>query len=444
MRIDGIRLFEGSQIKNATVQTGTAFPAKANSGELCFRTDLQHLFLYNGATWMQISGLTVPDSGTDPNPPNETGLVATLTLTGTLGIPHGGTGKTNQIDALHALLPPQSGKHGLFLGTNGQDASWVVPSYPVTSHIFVDANRTDSYNGNGSISAPYRTIAEAMLAISSRQVKPSALNPVFIVLMSSIVEDVVFAMGGVYLTGFCASGFSAPIYINGTITINGSAAGSTAIYNNVFSITNVAINAAPDKDCIFYTGQNAQQLKMHNVSLLAHGEHGTALHTNNTAEINPHITQITGSNIRCLHNGGDTNMWFDGGTALFTNIHFNGPARAVIVGDDARVSIEGGTTRVSSHSTFVVLQDGMLNLNNYTITNTEAGAAGISLMNAAAIAVINDVKFDITNAGTSPRAVAGVDGSTLKYGAVTFTDGSCNKIDNGINKIEMQRQFTVV
>lgn len=444
MRIDGIRLFEGSQISNATVQTGTEFPARANSGELFFRTDLEDLFLYNGTTWVQVSGATIPGDDTDPPTPDQTGLVATITLSGMLGIPHGGTGKSNQIDALHALLPPQEGKQGLFLGTSGQDAAWMVPTFPTTSHVFVNASRTDTYFANGSISAPYKTIADAMLSISSRAVKPSSLNPVFIVLMSSIVEDVVLSMGGVYLTGFCSSGFFAPIYINGTVTVNGTAVGSTAIYNNVFSITNIAINAAPDQDAIFYTGQNPQQLKMHNVALLAHGEHGTSLHANNTAAISPNITQLVGSNIRCLHNGGDTHMWIDGCTASFTATHFNGPARAIIVGDDAKVTLEGGAAKVSSHSCFVVLHDGLISFNNYSITNAEPGSSGISLMNPAATAIVNDVQFDINNGGESPRAVAGIEGSTLKYGAVTFADNSCSKIDSIINSIPLVKQFTTV
>lgn len=443
MRIDGIRLFEGSHIKNASVQTGDEFPPRANGGELFFRTDLQHLFLHNGSTWVQVSGITVPDSGTDPNQ-NQTGLVATISLSGTLGIPNGGTGKTNQIDALHALLPPQTGKHGLFLGTNGQDATWAIPTFPATSHVFVNPSRTDTYIANGSISAPYKTVAEAMLSISSRTIKPSSLSPVFIVLMSSIVEDIVISMGGIYLTGLCSAGFFAPIYINGTVTINGNVTGTTAIYNNVFSITNLTINAAPDQDCIFYTGQNPQQLKLNNLCLLAHGEHGTSLYANNTAGVNQNITQISGNNIRCMHNGGDTHMWIDGTTAYFSGTHFNGAARAVIVGDDAKVTLDNGIAKVSSHSTFVVLQDGQLSFNNYSITNTEPGSAGISLMNAAASAIVNNVYFDINNNGSSPRAVAGVDNSTLKYGNVTFAQNSCTKVDAVINKIALEKQFTII
>jgi hypothetical protein len=75
MRIDGIRLQEGSNISNLVVASGNNFPALPNEGELFFRSDidirLKGLYVYISGTWDRISssaalstpiGSTLPDS----------------------------------------------------------------------------------------------------------------------------------------------------------------------------------------------------------------------------------------------------------------------------------------------------------------------------------------------------------------------------------------------
>lgn len=47
-----LELNEGSQLINASVAFGTAFPASANKGEMFFRSDLNEMFVYNNTTWI--------------------------------------------------------------------------------------------------------------------------------------------------------------------------------------------------------------------------------------------------------------------------------------------------------------------------------------------------------------------------------------------------------
>lgn len=51
----------------------------------------------------------------------------TLTLGGVLNVANGGTGETNLVDALNAMLPVQADQNGKFLSTDGTGVSWTSP-----------------------------------------------------------------------------------------------------------------------------------------------------------------------------------------------------------------------------------------------------------------------------------------------------------------------------
>jgi hypothetical protein len=52
MLYDRIRLLEGADVVNLTVQSGTTFPSNPNQGELFYRSDLNALHYYDGADWL--------------------------------------------------------------------------------------------------------------------------------------------------------------------------------------------------------------------------------------------------------------------------------------------------------------------------------------------------------------------------------------------------------
>lgn len=60
MRIDGIKLLEGSVLSNATIDSGTTFPSIPDQGELFFRTDANAFYFYDGTDWVKISDATTP------------------------------------------------------------------------------------------------------------------------------------------------------------------------------------------------------------------------------------------------------------------------------------------------------------------------------------------------------------------------------------------------
>ena len=54
MLIDGLELSEGSDFKNLTVASGSAFPTQPTQGELFFKVDDLTLYVYNGSAWVGI------------------------------------------------------------------------------------------------------------------------------------------------------------------------------------------------------------------------------------------------------------------------------------------------------------------------------------------------------------------------------------------------------
>lgn len=98
MLTDGIRLFEGSEVVNASIAKGTVFPDNPNEGELFYRTDLQALHVYNGASWVQV-GLSSSELDGQPG----SYYLDLANHTGTLAVANGGTGGTTPAEARDAL-----------------------------------------------------------------------------------------------------------------------------------------------------------------------------------------------------------------------------------------------------------------------------------------------------------------------------------------------------
>ncbi len=56
MLFDHVQLIEGTQIVNATVDSGTSFPANPTVGELFYKSDEPQLYVYDGTQWTEAGG----------------------------------------------------------------------------------------------------------------------------------------------------------------------------------------------------------------------------------------------------------------------------------------------------------------------------------------------------------------------------------------------------
>ena len=107
MLTDGLQLLEGSDIVNAVVDTGTAFPLNPNAGELFYRTDLTSLQVFDGTSWVQV-GLETSQLNGHPG----SYYLDNANATGTMLVVNGGTGATTEAGARTNL--------GVVIGTNVQ------------------------------------------------------------------------------------------------------------------------------------------------------------------------------------------------------------------------------------------------------------------------------------------------------------------------------------
>ena len=147
----------------------------------------------------------------------------------------------------------------------GLDLAITPADIPVTNQYFVDPARTDTYTSTGTILKPFKTITAAQAAIETAitagTITLAGSNPVYIILTGNITENITMSRGHVFLVGFNST-IHAPIYLNGTITISGSATGSGSIDANHFSLQGLAISAPTQKACV------PLQVLTHSVCLL--------------------------------------------------------------------------------------------------------------------------------------------------------------------------------
>ena len=154
--------------------------------------------------------------------------------------------------------------HTLSMGSTGnltfpdstvQSTAYVEPNR--TNHFFVDPFRSSqSYTPTGSIIKPYFTIGAAQTAIealiTAGTIVPGESNPIFIVLMGNITENVTLTRGHVFLTSLTGT-IHQPIYLSGSITVSGSNSSTGALDANHFSIQGITISATAQKACIYFT-----------------------------------------------------------------------------------------------------------------------------------------------------------------------------------------------
>jgi hypothetical protein len=131
MLVDGIKLFEGSSISNASVETGTTFPTTANAGELFFKTTDSLLYVYTGSAWAStgsgggssaasaLTGTTLA-SNVVSSSLTSVGTLGSLVVTGT----HTQTGALNLVGTTSPLqLQGSAGTSGQVLTSAGTGAT---------------------------------------------------------------------------------------------------------------------------------------------------------------------------------------------------------------------------------------------------------------------------------------------------------------------------------
>jgi len=78
---NSIELLSGATIINARIHNGTSFPGSPYEGQLFFRTDQDKLYIYDGASWLDVTGGIQSVTGTAPIVATTSGSTVDISIT---------------------------------------------------------------------------------------------------------------------------------------------------------------------------------------------------------------------------------------------------------------------------------------------------------------------------------------------------------------------------
>ena len=287
-------------------------------------------------------------------------------------------------------------------------------SVPITSHIYVDFRRADSYTANGSRELPYKTLAAAYSAAAGIA---SSSNPIAIVLVSgnTSAENVTFSKGHIFLTGDNSSGTSAPIVFTGSLTFTGP---NASISENHFAIFGIQLVGVSGTNVVTFSGTYPQRLFIKDVWITAEGSsHGITMTNTGTA------SSVRINDSKFGHNGSGHYHCINvaKGAANIYSIETSGVLSGV-VGVDSGATCNIANSEIQSAGSYAidVYAGGVLSLSNCKIITTAANSIGIKLDSATAFAIIGNVVFSVPTSSSTGRAISGVSGTYLYYGDIYF------------------------
>jgi hypothetical protein len=283
---------------------------------------------------------------------------------------------------------------------------------PITTEIFVDFLRTDSYTQTGSRATPFKTLASAYTRAATTATDS---NPQIIVLLSgnTVAENVTFSKGHIFLIGENSSGTHAPIIFTGSLTFTGP---NASISSNHFAVTGLELIGVSGTNVVTFSGTYPQRLFLKDVWITANGSsHGITM-TNNGSGSTVHANDSKFS-----HNGSGHYHCIDiqAGTANLDSIETSGSTISAIGVGPGSCNLTNSDLTSAGDYVIDVYTGGTLTAANCKITQTVAGKHGISLASIGAIAVVGNITFNVP-ANASGRAIYGIAGTFLYYGPLFF------------------------
>jgi hypothetical protein len=305
---------------------------------------------------------------------------------------------------------------------------------PVTNRYYVDATRTDTYTQNGSQARPFKTIAGAQAAIATAII--GGLNPqvepVYIILLSNITENVTLATNHVYLIGQNGQ-IHQPIILTGDITVNPT---SGTLNTNHFSITGLEVVGTTNGKAIYVTGASPLRLSLQDVWITANGT-GAGLYQDNSGS----GTYTHGGPLKVSHNGTGDVYCFDirSGTASFDTVETSGATQVGAAGPGATLTFNNSQLDANGDVVVETYGSGVLVVTNSAIKNSQANGFGVKLnavANVAGTVSIGQSAFNVP-AGTGqavwldPNTTAGLSG-VFAWAGVSFYPGTNTTINPSI------------
>jgi hypothetical protein len=318
-----------------------------------------------------------------------------------------------------------------------------VAENQVTTSVYIDFLRMDSYTELGSRNYPFKTLAAAY---ASAVLTVSDSNPKILVLLSgnTVPENITFTKGHIFLVGENSSGTHAPIVFTGSLTFTGPVA---SISSNHFAIAKLQLLGVSGTNVITFSGTNPQRLFLKDVWITANGSSHAITMTNNGTGSTLHTNDCKFS-----HNG--TGHYhclnIESGTANIDSSESSGATVGIVGILNGTCNITESDIQSAGDYAIDIYTGGTLSIANSKITTTKAESHGISLTAATSIAIVGNVSFSVKASATTGRAIYGVASSFpygLYYGPVYFlpdgVGGTTNsKFSTAMAKTAILNTFT--
>jgi hypothetical protein len=282
--------------------------------------------------------------------------------------------------------------NGLVSFTSGSQLTF--GDTPVTNRYYIDATRTDTYTANGSQARPFKTIAAAQAAIAtaiSGGLNPE-VEPIYMILLSNITENVTLATNHVYLIGQNGQ-IHQPIILTGNITVQPT---SGTLNSNHFSLSGIEVVGGTNGKAVYVTGTFPTRLSLQDVWITANGNSGAGLYQDNSGT----GTYTHGGPLKVSHNGTGDVYCFDirNGTASFDTVETSGATQVGAAGPGATLTFNNSQLEANGDVVVETYGNGVVVVTNSVIKNSAANSYGIKLnavANVAGTASVGQSAFNV-------------------------------------------------
>jgi hypothetical protein len=318
---------------------------------------------------------------------------------------------------------------------------------------YVDPSRTDisPAAANGNTTNPFLSITAALAYIEARIADGSLVlnisgaivdNPQFIILKSSITEDVVLTRGNIFIWGDTPDAGHIPVWINGHVTITPADSSGNAIHVNRFGLFHIAVRSNEAYHNIELNGSNPAKVYLDDVYCYQGNNTKSCVYANNTGA----GSRVEMYDCTMARSAGSVYLIdIQRGFCSINNLETNGTGQVLNQANDStgsmlRSTLDANTGSVVTLSGTVQWGMGVCILNN---TGAGANTYGVN-MSGNATMQFGVVTFNIPASPASNRAINGLATNTVYYASPVFQAGSCVKISTAITLVTLVTAFTAV
>jgi len=315
---------------------------------------------------------------------------------------------------------------------------------------YVDPSRTDinPAASTGNVTNPFLTITAALAYIEARiadgtlsNFDPTAgivLNPQFIVLTSSTVENITLTRGHIYIVGETPNAGHVPIWIRGTVTIT---PGAVVKNTNDFGLFHVAVIAS-GAHVITVNGTNPARVYLEDVYAYANTSGYSCVYMTNSGA----TTKLEMTDCRVSRASGSTYLIdVQSEYCKIDNLETNGTGQVLNYANASTGTLLNSVIDADTGSVVTLSGTAQFGMGNCILNNTStaANSHGVTMSGTATIQ-FGVCTFNVPAAQATNRAINGVAGNVVLYSGPIFQYGTCDKISTAITLIPLDTTFTAV